>query len=146
MFRLLWLIVIGALAGWIAGLLVRGRGFGIGVDIIVGILGSILGGWLLFDVLGLYGMAALGGLVARLIAAIIGALLLIVIIKALKKSDTRPPRIPLSRRHNFWGYALHPPPRMLSSSPVTADTHAPGGRATDHRPSKLFVSEDLHLN
>lgn len=85
MFRLLWLIVIGALAGWIAGLLVRGRGFGIGVDIIVGILGSILGGWLLFDVLGLYGMAALGGLVARLIAAIIGALLLIVIIKALKK-------------------------------------------------------------
>jgi uncharacterized membrane protein YeaQ/YmgE (transglycosylase-associated protein family) len=85
MFRLLWLIVIGALAGWIAGLLVRGRGFGLGVDIIVGILGSILGGWLLFDVLGLYGMAALGGLVARLIAAIIGALLLIVIIKALKK-------------------------------------------------------------
>jgi uncharacterized membrane protein YeaQ/YmgE (transglycosylase-associated protein family) len=85
MFRLLWLIVIGALAGWIAGLLVRGRGFGIGVDIIVGILGSILGGWLLFDVLGLYGMAALGGLVARLIAAIIGALLLIVIIKALRK-------------------------------------------------------------
>jgi len=86
MFRLLWLIVIGALAGWIAGLLVRGRGFGIGVDIIVGILGSILGGWLLFDVLGLYGMAALGGLVARLIAAIIGALLLIVIIKALRKN------------------------------------------------------------
>jgi uncharacterized membrane protein YeaQ/YmgE (transglycosylase-associated protein family) len=85
MFRLLWLIVIGALAGWIAGLLVRGRGFGLGVDIIVGILGSILGGWLLFDVLGLYGMAALGGLVARLIAAIIGALLLIVIIKALRK-------------------------------------------------------------
>ncbi|MGA8074041.1 MAG: GlsB/YeaQ/YmgE family stress response membrane protein [Candidatus Acidiferrales bacterium] len=85
MFRLLWLIVIGALAGWIAGLLVRGRGFGIGVDIIVGILGSILGGWLLFDVLGLYGMAALGGLVARLVAAIIGALLLIVIIKALRK-------------------------------------------------------------
>ena len=85
MFRLLWLIVIGALAGWIAGLLVRGRGFGIGVDIIVGILGSILGGWLLFDVLGLYGMAALGGLLARLIAAIIGALLLIVIIKALRK-------------------------------------------------------------
>jgi uncharacterized membrane protein YeaQ/YmgE (transglycosylase-associated protein family) len=85
MFRLLWLIVIGALAGWIAGLLVRGRGFGIGVDIIVGILGSLLGGWLLFDVLGLYGMAALGGLVARLIAAIIGALLLIVIIKALRK-------------------------------------------------------------
>jgi uncharacterized membrane protein YeaQ/YmgE (transglycosylase-associated protein family) len=85
MFRLLWLIVIGALAGWIAGLLVRGRGFGIGVDIIVGILGSILGGWLLFDVLSLYGMAALGGLVARLIAAIIGALLLIVIIKALRK-------------------------------------------------------------
>ncbi len=85
MFRLLWLIVIGALAGWIAGLLVRGRGFGIGVDIVVGILGSLLGGWLLFDVLGLYGMAALGGLVARLIAAIIGALLLIVIIKALRK-------------------------------------------------------------
>lgn len=85
MFRLLWLIVIGALAGWIAGLLVRGRGFGIGVDIIVGVLGSLLGGWLLFDVLGLYGMAALGGLVARLIAAIIGALLLIVIIRALRK-------------------------------------------------------------
>jgi uncharacterized membrane protein YeaQ/YmgE (transglycosylase-associated protein family) len=85
MLRLLWLIVIGALAGWIAGLLVRGRGFGLGVDIIVGILGSILGGWLLFDVLGLYGMAALGGLVARLIAAIIGAPLLIVIVKALRK-------------------------------------------------------------
>jgi uncharacterized membrane protein YeaQ/YmgE (transglycosylase-associated protein family) len=85
MLRLLWLIVIGALAGWIAGLIVRGRGFGIVVDIIVGILGSLLGGWLLFNVLELYGLAVLGSLVARLVAAIIGSLLLIVVVKALRK-------------------------------------------------------------
>jgi uncharacterized membrane protein YeaQ/YmgE (transglycosylase-associated protein family) len=85
MLRFLWLIVIGALAGWIAGLIVRGRGFGLLVDIIVGILGSLLGGWLLFNVLELYGLAVLGSLVARLVAAIIGSLLLIVVVKALRK-------------------------------------------------------------
>ena len=42
---LIWMIVIGILAGYIAGLLVKGRGMGLGIDLLVGIVGSILGGF-----------------------------------------------------------------------------------------------------
>src|SRR5690606_2964781 len=53
---LIW-IIIGALAGWLAGLVVRGFGFGLLGNIIVGIIGAILGGWLL----GALGMSFGGG-------------------------------------------------------------------------------------
>ncbi|MFZ0634513.1 MAG: GlsB/YeaQ/YmgE family stress response membrane protein [Candidatus Acidiferrales bacterium] len=78
---LLWTLIIGAVAGWLAGLLVKGRGFGIIVDIIVGIVGAFLGGW----IFGLLGMEAYG-LIGRLAVSVVGAVILLVIIKAIKKA------------------------------------------------------------
>ena len=61
---LIWTIVIGILAGWLAGQIVKGRGMGLVVDLIVGIIGSLLGGF----VFGLLGLAAYG-LIGRLVMA-----------------------------------------------------------------------------
>ncbi len=76
----LWMLIIGAIAGWLAGTLVKGRGFGLIVDIIVGIVGAIIGGW----VFGLLGIAGYG-LIGTLAAATVGAVILLLIIKAIKK-------------------------------------------------------------
>jgi uncharacterized membrane protein YeaQ/YmgE (transglycosylase-associated protein family) len=64
-------IVIGLLAGWIAGMLSRGSGFGCLGNIALGLIGSVLGGWV-FSKLGILG----GGLVYSLAAATVGAVLL----------------------------------------------------------------------
>jgi uncharacterized membrane protein YeaQ/YmgE (transglycosylase-associated protein family) len=78
-----WLmeLIIGALAGWIAGRLMRGSGFGILGDIIVGIIGAFIGGW----VFGLLGITAYS-FIGRLIVAIIGAVILIWIVRAIKRA------------------------------------------------------------
>lgn len=78
---LLWTIVIGILAGYIAGLLVKGRGMGWGIDLLVGIVGSVLGGF----VFGLLGLAAYG-LVGRLVMSVAGAVLLLLLVRALKRA------------------------------------------------------------
>ena len=79
MMWLLWTIVIGILAGWLAGQIVKGRGMGLGVDLLVGVVGSILGGW----IFALIGLAAYG-LIARLIMATAGAVALLLLVRALK--------------------------------------------------------------
>jgi uncharacterized membrane protein YeaQ/YmgE (transglycosylase-associated protein family) len=76
-----WLI-IGAIAGWLAGKLVRGGGFGLLGDIVVGIIGAFIGGWLA----GLLGITIGGGLVASIITATIGAIVLIVIFRLIKRA------------------------------------------------------------
>ena len=63
-------IVIGLLAGWIAGHLSRGRGFGCLVDIILGLIGSVLGGWI-FTRLGIVAMGFWGSLAAATVGAVI---------------------------------------------------------------------------
>jgi uncharacterized membrane protein YeaQ/YmgE (transglycosylase-associated protein family) len=68
-----WLI-IGLLAGWIAGHLTRGRGFGCIVDIILGLIGAVIGGWI-FTKLGV----ALWGFWGSLAAATVGAVILVAI-------------------------------------------------------------------
>ena len=77
---LLWEIVIGIIAGWLAGKIMRGRGFGLLVDLLLGIVGAWIGG-LLFATLGL----AAYGLIGRLIMAVIGALLLLFLVRLIKK-------------------------------------------------------------
>jgi len=79
--NLLWTLIIGAIAGWLAGTLVKGRGFGLIVDIIVGIVGALIGGW----VFGLVHLP-LTGLLGQLVTATVGAVILLVIIKALKSA------------------------------------------------------------
>jgi uncharacterized membrane protein YeaQ/YmgE (transglycosylase-associated protein family) len=75
-------IVVGAIAGWLAGLLVKGGGFGLIVDIIVGIVGAFIGGWL-FGVLGIH----LGsGWIGSIITAVIGAVILLFVIRLIKRA------------------------------------------------------------
>ncbi|MCX7412371.1 MAG: GlsB/YeaQ/YmgE family stress response membrane protein [Planctomycetia bacterium] len=78
----IWFIVIGLLAGWLAGLLMKGGGYGIIGDIIVGVLGSLVGGYL-FKTLG---VSLGGGLAANLIVATVGAVVLILFLRVLKRA------------------------------------------------------------
>jgi len=77
----LWEIIIGILAGFLAGKIVKGSGMGILVDLIVGIVGSILGGW----IFGLLGLAAYG-LIGQLAMATVGAIVLLLIVRAIKRT------------------------------------------------------------
>jgi uncharacterized membrane protein YeaQ/YmgE (transglycosylase-associated protein family) len=78
---LIWALIIGAVAGWLAGLLVKGGGFGLLVDILVGIVGAVIGGWLS----GLLGISFGGGLLGLLVTAVIGAVVLLFILRMLKR-------------------------------------------------------------
>ncbi|HXT72877.1 MAG TPA: GlsB/YeaQ/YmgE family stress response membrane protein [Candidatus Angelobacter sp.] len=77
---LLWVIVIGILAGWIAGKIMRGSGFGLLGDLVVGVVGSLLGNF----IFGLLGLGAYG-LIGRLVVAVIGALFLLWLIRLIKR-------------------------------------------------------------
>jgi uncharacterized membrane protein YeaQ/YmgE (transglycosylase-associated protein family) len=78
MIYLVWQIVVGILAGFLAGKIMRGRGYGLLVDLFLGILGSVLGGFL-FGLLGLYAT----GLIGRLVVATAGAVFLIFVARRL---------------------------------------------------------------
>ncbi|HEV7426202.1 MAG TPA: GlsB/YeaQ/YmgE family stress response membrane protein [Thermoanaerobaculia bacterium] len=79
---LIWFLIIGAIAGWLAGLLMKGRGFGLLGDIVVGIIGAVLGGWLF----GALGISAGGGLAGSLIVAFIGAVVLLFLVRLIKRA------------------------------------------------------------
>jgi uncharacterized membrane protein YeaQ/YmgE (transglycosylase-associated protein family) len=74
-------LVIGAIAGWLAGQIMKGGGFGLLGDIVVGVIGSVIGGWL-FSLLGI----AVGGLIGSIIAALVGAIILIAVIRLIKRA------------------------------------------------------------
>ena len=74
-------LLIGAVAGWLAGLIMKGGGFGLVGDIVVGVIGSFIGGWL-FSLLGI----AAGGLIGAIIAAVVGAIILIAILRLIKRA------------------------------------------------------------
>lgn len=76
----IWLIV-GAIAGWLAGMVVRGGGFGLIGDIIVGIVGGLIAGWLLPRL----GIMIGGGIVAQIINAFIGAVILLIILRLIRR-------------------------------------------------------------
>jgi uncharacterized membrane protein YeaQ/YmgE (transglycosylase-associated protein family) len=78
-------LLIGAVAGWLAGLLMRGGGFGLLGNIlvgIVGIVGAVMGGFLF----GLAGISLGGGMMGSLITAVIGAAVLLLIVGLIKKA------------------------------------------------------------
>lgn len=78
----IWFILIGLTAGWLAGQLVKGGGFGLLGDIIVGVIGALLGGFL-FSALGL---SSGGGLLGSLIVATIGAVVLLFGLRLIKSA------------------------------------------------------------
>jgi uncharacterized membrane protein YeaQ/YmgE (transglycosylase-associated protein family) len=81
---LAWLVV-GLIAGWLAGVVVKGGGFGVIGDIVVGIIGAFIGGFVL-SALGIGGGA---GLIGSIVVAFIGAVILIVIVRLVTGSGRR---------------------------------------------------------
>jgi uncharacterized membrane protein YeaQ/YmgE (transglycosylase-associated protein family) len=73
-------LAVGAVAGWLAGTLMKGRGFGLLVNIVIGVIGASLGGYV-FSVLGI----SIGGLVGSIITATAGSALLLLIVGIIKK-------------------------------------------------------------
>ena len=77
---IIWLVV-GAIAGWLAGMVVKGGGYGLIGDIVVGILGGLFAGWLLPQV----GIVIGGGMIAAIIDAFIGAVILLIALRLIKR-------------------------------------------------------------
>jgi uncharacterized membrane protein YeaQ/YmgE (transglycosylase-associated protein family) len=77
---LLVIVVVGVLAGWLAGKIVQGTGFGIVGDLIIGVIGAFIGGWLLPRL----GIRLGDGIVSAIINATIGAVLLLFVLRLLR--------------------------------------------------------------
>ena len=75
-------IIIGAIAGWLAGQIVKGGGYGLIGDIIVGIVGSVIASWLFPQL----GVNLGGGWIGAIISAMIGAIILLVILRLIKRA------------------------------------------------------------
>jgi len=75
-------IIVGLIAGWLAGVVMKGGGYGIIVDIILGILGGIIGGWV-FRALGIWPG---GGMLGAIIVAFVGAVILVGITRLIKRA------------------------------------------------------------
>ena len=73
-------LIIGAVAGWLAGKLMKGRGFGLIGNIVVGIIGAVIGGFLF----GLLGVSA-GGIIGSVVMATVGALVLLYLVNLFKR-------------------------------------------------------------
>jgi uncharacterized membrane protein YeaQ/YmgE (transglycosylase-associated protein family) len=75
------MLIVGAIAGWLAGQIVRGFGFGLLWNIIIGIVGAFIGGWLLTKL----GIVPFAGFVGSIVNAVIGAVVLLVIIGLIRR-------------------------------------------------------------
>ena len=78
---LLWTVLIGIAAGWLAGQVMKGGGYGLVGDLVLGILGSFAGSW----IFGMLGIASFG-LIGQLVVSTIGAVALVAIVRAIKKA------------------------------------------------------------
>jgi uncharacterized membrane protein YeaQ/YmgE (transglycosylase-associated protein family) len=78
---LIW-IIVGAIAGWLAGLIVKGYGFGLVGNIILGIVGAFLGGWLFAQL----NIVIMPGLIGTIIAATVGAVVLLLLVRVLRRA------------------------------------------------------------
>jgi uncharacterized membrane protein YeaQ/YmgE (transglycosylase-associated protein family) len=79
---ILWWIIVGLIAGWITGKLMKGSGYGVVMDIVIGIIGAIAGGFIMRAL----GFAGEGGMIYTIIVAVIGAVILTWIIHLIKKA------------------------------------------------------------
>jgi uncharacterized membrane protein YeaQ/YmgE (transglycosylase-associated protein family) len=78
---IIWFLIIGIVAGWLAGKIMRGGGFGLLGDLVVGVIGALLGGFL-FGLLGL----SVNGLIGSLVTATVGAIVLLFLIRLIKRA------------------------------------------------------------
>jgi uncharacterized membrane protein YeaQ/YmgE (transglycosylase-associated protein family) len=82
MFWLIWVIVVGLIAGWATGQIMKGSGYGALMDIVLGMVGGIVGRWIT-TMLGFY---TRGGLIPSIVVAILGAVVLVSLVRMLKKA------------------------------------------------------------
>jgi len=78
---LIYFLIVGLIAGWLAGVIMKGSGYGVLGDIVIGIIGAMIGG----HVLGWLGVFAYG-LIGRIITAVVGAIILIFVVRLIKKA------------------------------------------------------------
>jgi uncharacterized membrane protein YeaQ/YmgE (transglycosylase-associated protein family) len=79
---LFYCLVVGLIAGWLAGQVMKGGGYGVIVDIVLGILGGVMGGWI-FGALGIWPG---GGIIGAIVVAFVGAVVLVWLTRQLKKA------------------------------------------------------------
>jgi uncharacterized membrane protein YeaQ/YmgE (transglycosylase-associated protein family) len=79
--NLIIFLVIGAIAGWLAGVIVRGYGFGLAGNVVAGVIGSLVGGWLFTHFRLIHG----GGLLGNAIGATVGAVILLFLIRLVRR-------------------------------------------------------------
>ena len=77
----IYFIIIGAIAGWLAGKIMKGGGFGLVMNMVLGIIGGVVGGWLF----GLFGLSTDGGLIGSLVTSVAGAVVILFIGRLIKK-------------------------------------------------------------
>jgi uncharacterized membrane protein YeaQ/YmgE (transglycosylase-associated protein family) len=80
MFEFVWFLIIGLIAGWLAGKIMKGSGFGLIGDLVIGVIGALIGGFL-FPLLGL----SASGFIGSLIAAVFGAIVLLFLVGVIRK-------------------------------------------------------------
>jgi uncharacterized membrane protein YeaQ/YmgE (transglycosylase-associated protein family) len=80
--NLLWWCIVGLIAGFLAGKVMKGGGFGVLMDIVIGIVGAMIGGW----VFGLVGIFPGGGLIGSILVAFVGACILLWLVRLIKKA------------------------------------------------------------
>src|ERR1019366_4837042 len=79
---LIWWILVGLIAGWLAGKVMKGSGFGVAMDIVVGIVGAIIGGW----IFGRLGGFPFGGMLGTIVVAFAGAVIFLWLVRLIKKA------------------------------------------------------------
>ena len=82
MFYLLWWIIVGLIAGWATGKIMKGGGYGTLMDIVVGIAGALIGGF----IMRMLGGSGQGGMIYTILVAILGGVILTWIVRQLKKA------------------------------------------------------------
>ena len=78
---IVWWIVVGLIAGWATGKIMKGSGYGALADIVLGILGAVIGGFVMRTL----GFSTSGGLIPTILVAILGAVILVAVVRAVKK-------------------------------------------------------------
>ena len=76
-----WWIIVGLIAGWATGKIMKGSGYGVLMDIGLGIVGAVVGGMLL----GILGISTSGGLLPTIVLAILGAVVVVAVVRMLRK-------------------------------------------------------------
>ncbi len=82
MFIFIYLALVGLVAGWAAGKIMKGSGYGLVMDLALGVIGSIVGTW----IMRLVGFYPTGGLLPSILVAILGAVVVVALVRLLKKA------------------------------------------------------------